>query len=42
VDLLDAALAERQRIRELSWDLEDLLNMADTMEDLPEVPAVLD
>lgn len=42
VDLIDAALAERQRIRELSWDLEDLLNMAEVMEDLPEIPAVLD
>jgi hypothetical protein len=42
VDIITEAMDERQRIQGLSWDLEDLLNLAETPEELPEIPARLD
>ena len=42
VDLIDTVLAERQRILEVSWDLEDLLAASETIEEMPQIPAVLD
>lgn len=42
VDLIDEVMAERQRLMEVSWDLEDLLAAAETMEELPTIPEVLE
>lgn len=42
VALLDEAFGERQRIQGLSWDLEDLLAAAETIAEMPEIPARLD